>query len=54
MLSLESPHRGVSNEYTKHTIIDIKRKSPEIISKTIMSAAIGFFFQGTEERVRNC
>ena len=29
MLSLELPHRGDSNEYTQHTIINIKRKSPE-------------------------
>ena len=27
-ISLESPHRGDSNEYTQHTIINIKRKSP--------------------------
>ena len=30
VFSLESPHRGDSNEYTQHTIINIKRKSPEI------------------------
>ena len=41
---LESPHRGDSNEYTQHTIINIKRKSPEIISNTIISAAMFFFF----------
>ena len=38
VFSLESPHRGDSNEYTQHTIINIKRKSPEIISITIKSA----------------
>ena len=27
VFSLESPHRGDSNEYTQHTIINIKRKS---------------------------
>ena len=26
MFSLESPHRGDSNEYTQHTIINIKKK----------------------------
>ena len=26
--SLESPHGGDSNEYTQHTNINIKRKSP--------------------------
>ena len=30
----------------------IKRKSPKIISNTIMSAAMGFFL-GTQEQVRN-
>ena len=31
MFSLESPHRGDSNEYTQYTIFNIKKKSPEII-----------------------
>ena len=31
MFSLESPHRGDSNEHTQYTIFSIKRKSPEII-----------------------
>ena len=26
MFSLESPHQGDSNEYTKHTIFNIKKK----------------------------
>ena len=43
VLSLESPHRGDSNEYTQHTMINIKRKSPEISQNTIMSAAMIFF-----------
>ena len=34
VLSLESP---------KNTIISIKRKSPDIVQNTIMSAAVGFF-----------
>ena len=44
MFSLESSHRGDSNEYTQHTIINKKRKSPEIIPNIIMSAAVRFFF----------
>ena len=40
-------HGGDSNEYTQHTIINIK-KSPEIIRNTIMSAAI---LLGIQERV---
>ena len=39
--SLESPHRGDSNEYTQYTIINIKRQSPEIIPNAMMSAAMG-------------
>ena len=50
--SLESPYRGDSNEYTQHTIINIKRKSPEISQNTLMHAAI-IFLLGTQERVRN-
>ena len=42
MFSLESPHRGDSNEYTQHAIINIK-KSHLIISNIIMSGAMGFF-----------
>ena len=44
--SLESPHRGDSDEYTLHTIINIKRKSPEIIPNRILSAVMGFFGGG--------
>ena len=52
-VSLESPHRGDFNEYTQHTIINIKRKSPEIIQNTIMSAGMECLFMGTEEGVLN-
>ena len=31
VFSLESPHRGDSNEYTQYTIFNIKQKSPYII-----------------------
>ena len=47
VLSLESPHRGDSNEYTQYTIFNIKKKITLNFSK---SAAIGCF-QGTQERV---
>ena len=52
MFTLESPLRGDSNEYTRYSIINKKRKSPYIITNIIMSAAIGVFL-GTQERVRN-
>ena len=44
VFSLESPHRCDSNEYTQHNHYQYKkRKSPEIIRNTIMSAALEFF-----------
>ena len=39
MFSLESPHRGYSNEYTQYTIFNIKRK---ITLNFIKFAAVGF------------
>ena len=49
MFLLESPHRGNSNEYTQHTVFNIKRK---ITLNYPTLLAVGFF-QGTQERVRN-
>ena len=49
MFSLESPHRGDSNEYTQYTIFNMNEKNTLNYPK---SAAMGFF-QGTQERVRN-
>ena len=46
---LESPHWGDSNEYTKHTILNILKK---IILNYPKSAAMGFF-PGTQEQVQN-
>ena len=43
MFSLESPHRGDSNEYTQYTIFNIKRK---IDLNYLKSAATGFFSEG--------
>ena len=47
MFSLESPHRGDSNEYTQYTVFIIKRK---IDLNYLKSAAMGFFFLGTPVR----
>ena len=40
VFSLESPHRGDSNEYTQYTIFNIKKKITRNYRK---SAAMGFF-----------
>ena len=42
MFSLESPDLGDSNEYIQRTIIN-KKKSPEIILNTIVSATMKYF-----------
>ena len=42
VFSLESSHRGDSNEYTQYTIINIKEQITTI-PNIIMSAAMGFF-----------
>ena len=49
VFSLESPHRGDSNEYTQYTIFNLKRK----ITLIIPNLQLWDFFQGTQERVRN-
>ena len=43
MFSLESPHRGDSNEYIQYTIFNIKQK---IILNYTLSAAMGFCSKG--------
>ena len=43
VFSLESPHRGDSYEYIQDTIINIKRKLPEISQNTLMYATMIFF-----------
>ena len=50
MFTLESPHRGDSNENTKYTNFNIKKK---ITLNYLKSAAMDFFSKGTQERVRN-
>ena len=49
LFSLESPHRGDSNEYTQYTIFNMIKKNTLNYSK---SEAMDFF-QGAQERVRN-
>ena len=49
MFSLESLHRGDSNEYPQYIIFNIKK---HITLNYPKSAAMGFF-QGTQEQVRN-
>ena len=46
--SLESPHRGDSNEYTQYTVFNIKKKISLNFPKYV---SMGFCFQGTQERV---
>ena len=43
MFSLETPHRGDSNEYTQYTILNIKKKITRNYPK---STAIGIIFKG--------
>ena len=50
VFSLESPHRGDSNVYTQYTFVNVGNK---ITLNHLKSAAMGFLFQGTRERVRN-
>ena len=49
MFSLESPHRGDSNEYTQYTVYNTNGKSLSIIPNLKPKD----FFLGTQERVRN-
>ena len=44
MFSLESPHRGDSNEYTQHTIISIKKKITLNYLKYNNVCSYGIFF----------
>ena len=46
VFSLESPHRGNSNEYSQYTIFNMnKKKHP----KSSQICSYGLFFQGTQE-----
>ena len=52
MFSLELPHRGDSNEYTQHAIINIKKNITLNYSKYNNICNYGIFSLGTQERVR--
>ena len=47
--SLESPHRGDSNEYTQYTIFSLKKNITLNYPKSVAMR----FLPGTQERVRN-
>ena len=49
VISLESPHRGNSNEYTKYTIINIKKKITPTYPK---SAAMGLCSKGLKKEFK--
>ena len=54
MFSLESPHRGNSNEYTQHANINIKKKITLNYPKYNYNVcSYGIISLGTQERVRN-
>ena len=54
VFSLESPHRGDSNEYKQHTIGIIKRKITRNYPKYNNVCSCGIFFLfGNQEQVRN-
>ena len=53
VFSLESPHRGDSNEYTQHAIINIKKKMTLNYPKDNNVCSYEIFFQGTLERVQS-
>ena len=53
MLSSESPHRGDSNEYTQHTIINMKKENHLNYPKYNNVCSCGIYSLGTQERVRN-
>ena len=46
MFSLDSPHRGDSNEYTQYTIFNMNKKNTLNYPK---SAAMGFFSKGLKD-----
>ena len=50
VFSLESPHRGDSNEYTQYTIFNVKKENRPNLS---LICSYGILFLGTQERVRN-
>ena len=53
VFSLESPHRGDSNDDTQHTIINIKKKITLNNTKYNKVCRYGIILLGTQELVRN-
>ena len=53
MFSIKSPHQSGSNEYTQHTIINLKKKITLKYPKFNTVCSYGIFSLGTQERVRN-
>ena len=53
MFSVESPHRGDSNEYTQYTIFNMKKKTNFYYPRSAAMGFFLFFFRGTQKRVRN-
>ena len=53
VFSLESPHRGDSNEYTQHTSFNIKEHHPKYPKYSNVCTAVMVFLLGTQECVRN-
>ena len=53
LVSLKSPHRGDSNEYKQHAIINIEKKITLNYPKYNDVCSYGIFPSGTQERVRN-
>ena len=53
VFQLESPHRGDSNEYTQHAIINIKKKIILNYPKYNNVCSYGILSLGTQGRVRN-
>ena len=53
VFALESPHRGDSNEYTQHAIINIKKKITLNYPNYNNVCSYGIFSLGTQERVRD-
>ena len=49
VFSLESPHRGDSNEFTQYTIFNLKRN----IVLNLSNSQLWDLFQETQNRVRN-
>ena len=48
VFSLESPHRGDSNEYTQYTILNMKKKRKSALATCIPNLHVCYFFPKNE------